>query len=152
GLFDIKSLEPVLGNGIKPVLDVVYPEILIFPFGETVLFLMYWKHVNSKNLIRKTSIMAMGLFGIIVTCSTLIIISVLVVDYASIATVPLLEVIKTINIGELLTNMYAIAVVIIFIGGFYKTLLNLLGGLLGFSALFNIKVKYIILPACVLTL
>jgi len=152
GIADFKNLTPVLENGIKPVLKAVCPDIVIVPFGESILFLMYWRYVNSMHDIRKTSFLALGFLGFIITSSTIIIISVLGVDYAGSAQIPFLEVIKSIRIGNIISNLDTIAIVIIFIGGFYKALLNIFGGILAVSSLFRINKKWIIIPICAITL
>ena len=55
--FDLKRLTPVLGEGIKPVLNEVFPlpspSILAFPFGETVLITMFFPFLNKKSNTKK---------------------------------------------------------------------------------------------------
>lgn len=141
GQVDIKQLTPVLENGMKPVLKAAFPLVVTFPFGEMVVFLMYWCYLNSKQAIRKISFLAVSISGLILTISAIIIVSVLGVDYASISTIPLLEVIKLINIADFLTNLDAIGVAIIIIGGFFKMTIFSYGGILMLTTLFKIKDK-----------
>lgn len=152
GIIDLRNLTPVLGNGIQPILKASYPDVVVFPFGESVLFLLYWSYVNTKQDIRKTSFLALGLSGLIITCSIVFIISGLGVNYAGNASVPLLEIIKSIRIGNYIANLDVLATVLIFIGGFYKTLLNLLGGIIAISSVFKVKNKWTIMPVAILAL
>lgn len=41
GLFHFQFMLPVLESGWKPVLNAAIPEIVSFPFGQTVLFLVF---------------------------------------------------------------------------------------------------------------
>lgn len=139
GQVDIKQITPVFGNGIKPVLNTAFPLVLTFPFGEMVVFLMYWRYIDSKQVIRKTAFLAVGISGLILVVSAIIIISVLGATYASVSTIPLIEVIKLINIGDILTNLDAIGVEIMFIGTFYKMAIFFYAGVLAITTLFKIK-------------
>lgn len=114
------ELTPILSNGIIPVINASYPRILNFPFGESFAFFMYWSYLNSKEAVMKTSILASLASGLLITTSAIIITSTLGIEFAENSTIPLLQVIKLINIGDILTNLDAIGVTIIFIGGFYK--------------------------------
>lgn len=148
GSVNLRNLQPVLGDGFMPVIQAVFPKILVFPFGEAVVFLMFWKHVNPIDSIRKTSAVVFLWIGLIITGLTVLIISVLGADYASISTIPLLQVITTIYILDIISNLTSWAVVIIFIGGFFKALLNLFGSVLAFSTTLKIKNKWVIFIAC----
>lgn len=148
GRIDLTELTPVLAKGIKPVFKEVYPKVVNFPFGEAFVFSMFWCYVNSKQTVRKTALLAVGTSGILLMVSLIIIVSVLGVDYASTATIPLLEIIKLINIGDILTNLDAIGIIIMFIGGFYKMIIFFYGGVLALTTLFKIKDnRWIIIPA-----
>jgi spore germination protein KB len=143
----LDELIPVLNNGFGPVLKAVYPSLVNFPYGEVFVFSMFWCYVDKKKDLLKTSILAICLATILFIASTLLTICALGVEYTSIATIPLLDLIKMINIGEILTNLDAVGVIIMFIGGFYKMLLFFYGGVLAFNTLFkkiNIKLITII--------
>lgn len=119
GGVDFRRLMPVLGNGIKPVLQTI-PSVVMFPFGESFIFLMYWHYVNEKNAVRKTAMNALFLSGILLCFSLIMDISVLGVKYTSIATIPLVETIRTVNLGDIITRIDAVGIIIIFFGGFFK--------------------------------
>ena len=58
-------------------------------------------------------------------------------ELAAKSEIPLLRVLFDINIADILTNLDIIGVVIIFIGGFYKTVLNFYGAVLVVTTLFK---------------
>jgi spore germination protein KB len=51
--FNLKNITPVIGNGVKPILKEVYPGIINFPFGETIIIMMFFPFLNNKRIIRK---------------------------------------------------------------------------------------------------
>jgi spore germination protein KB len=146
----ISELLPVLDNGIKPVLKAAYPNTVNFPFGEAFVFFMYWCNVNSKKDICKTSILALSISGLLLMISTIFIICTLGVEIASIVTVPILNVIRLINVEDFLTNLDPIAVVIMFLGGFYKSIIFFYAGVSGFTSLFRLKdMRLLIIPCAI---
>lgn len=149
--FDIKELSPVLSNRIKPILNSSFPMVINFPYGEAFAFSMIWCYTKPQKYIRQVSILAIILFTVLLLITTIIIICTIGVEFASIATLPLLEVIKMIDVGNILTNLDAVGVIILFIGGFYKTILFLYASVLNFSTLFKIKTnsKWLIIVCAV---
>jgi spore germination protein KB len=139
GQFDISALLPVLGKGIQPILGKTLLDVVVFPFGELVVFIMFWHFVNKQELIRKTSFLAMGLSTFLIIFSLIVILSVLGPELAANAEIPLLETILSINIAEIITNLDLLAVLIMFIGGFYKMSLHFYGGVLAITWIFKIK-------------
>ncbi len=138
GDVDFRNLTPVLGKGIKPVLKTL-PSMVVFPFGEMFVFLMYWNYANEKKLVRKTAMKAVFYSGIMLCTTVIMDITVLGARYVSIATVPLVETIRLINIGNIITNFDAIGVLIIFFGGFFKMVIYLNAVVLILTTLFKIK-------------
>lgn len=139
GIVDLSRLKPVLENGWKPVISTAFPSIVNFPFGEMSLFLMYWKYVNTKSSIRKVSFLSVGISGIFLTISVIIMISVLGVRMTSGTWIPLFEIIKLINVGDFITNLDTIGVVFMLVGGFFKMTLFFYGGVLVLQSLFKFR-------------
>ncbi|OPJ55381.1 GerAB/ArcD/ProY family transporter [Alkalithermobacter paradoxus] len=52
--FDIKNLQPILGDGIQPVINTFYSSVT-FPFGEAIVFLMIFPSLNKKESIFKST-------------------------------------------------------------------------------------------------
>jgi spore germination protein KB len=153
GRADIKELTPILGNGIKPVIFASYPRILNFPFGEATVFLMYTSHLKAEDSVTKTFLLSAGLSGLLIALTAGIVISVLGVEFTASSTIPFIQIIKLIDIGGILTNLDAIGVSIIFIGGFYKIIIYFYGTILVLNTLFKIENStFFILPIgiCVL--
>ncbi len=147
GRLDLKQLTPVLGNGITPVLRATYPVTINFPFGLVFIFMQFWHYTEPKSTVRKTTFLAVGISGLILAATLVIIVSALGPNLAADSTIPFLEVIKLINIADIITNMDAIGVLLIFIGGFYFAILNFLSGAMILSTLFKSKdYRWFIIP------
>lgn len=138
GIVNFNNLQPVLGSGFKPLLKTL-PSVVMFPYGEIFVFLMYWKYANKKNTVRTAAMEAILLSGIMLCLTSIMNISVLGVKYTSIATVPLLETIRLINIGTIISNLDAIGIVIIFLGGFFKMTIYLNAIVQILTTVFKIK-------------
>ncbi|MCL7748964.1 GerAB/ArcD/ProY family transporter [Halalkalibacter alkaliphilus] len=123
GEFEIIELQPVLADGIEPVIAELH-HVVAFPFGEMVVFLMFWHYAAKQQSIRLTAFLAVGLSAFLLTISLIVMVVVLGPELAGKAEIPLLEVILVINIADIITNLDSVAVFIMFIGGFYKTALH----------------------------
>ncbi|ADZ22804.1 Spore germination protein, GRKB (plasmid) [Clostridium acetobutylicum EA 2018] len=144
GEVHFKNLTPILGDGLKPILKSL-PGVVWFPFGEIYVFLMYWHYVNDINTIKKASFKAVILSGILLCFTTMINICTLGAKYTSIATIPLVETLRLINIGDIITHLDVIGVIIIFLGGFFKMTLYLNGIAIIINSVFSIKKSQLVL-------
>ncbi|GAB6098217.1 spore germination protein [Halanaerocella petrolearia] len=143
GIVDFQRLQPVLSNGIQPVIKAAIPELIIFPFGDLVLFLMFWKYVKSKKSIFKISLLAMTIAGLIITFGLVIMLSVLGVKLARIAYVANMIVSQVIQV-ELLGNVDVIIVLILLMLGFYKMVPFFYGSIMIVITGFNIDNKLLV--------
>ncbi|EJR28585.1 MULTISPECIES: GerAB/ArcD/ProY family transporter [Bacillus cereus group] len=137
-VFNIKNLLPFLENGIQPVLNTAIFQIVNFPFGEIIVFLMYWKYVPCKKSIQNTSFFALSLATLVIVISTITSIATLGSAGASIAEIPYFNVVQRINIGDFISRLDPIAIIVLFIGGFFKMTINFYAGLMLLQSLFKI--------------
>lgn len=144
GVVHLKNITPILSGGFNPILKALIPTGISFPFSEMFIFTMYWCYVTPVQTIRRTSFTAVGLSGLLLSFTSIILISVLGVKYASSTTIPALEVIKLINIKDIITNLDSLGVIIIFLGGLYKTYIYFFACVTTFSTLLNMKNNKII--------
>ncbi|SHH11996.1 GerAB/ArcD/ProY family transporter [Clostridium grantii] len=127
-------------------------KILMF-FLLITYFLMFWCFVEPKDKIRKVSYMALLTSSILLCFSLIIIVSVLGVTIASNSLIPLLDVVKQINILGILRNFDAIAILNMLIGGFFKFTIFFYAGVSCFSTLFKLKdYRRILIPVGLVTL
>ena len=57
------NIEPVLGDGIKPVLKAMFPALLVFPFGELVVFTIILTSVTELKKSKKVAFIAVLIAG-----------------------------------------------------------------------------------------
>ncbi|PFO07426.1 spore gernimation protein GerK [Bacillus sp. AFS076308] len=146
GQFDITGLLPILGNGIKPLLGKTLFDVVFFPFGELVVFIMFWHFVNKQEGIRKITFLAVTFSTFLIIFSLIIVLATLGPDLTGNTEIPLLQTILSINIADFFTNLDLLAVLIMFIGGFYKMSLHFYGGVLAIIWIFKIKnIRWVIL-------
>ncbi|OLS35451.1 GerAB/ArcD/ProY family transporter [Bacillus sp. MRMR6] len=138
GNFHISELQPILGNGLSLILTEL-DFVIAFPFGEMVVFLMFWHFVDNQKLLRKTAFMAVMFSTVLVIFTLISVIAVIGPDLAANTEIPLLETILSINIGNIITNLDVIAVLIMFIGGFFKMSLHFYGFILALTWLLKAK-------------
>ncbi|QGH33356.1 GerAB/ArcD/ProY family transporter [Gracilibacillus salitolerans] len=136
GDFEIANLLPILGEGFQPVLTEI-PNIVAFPFGEMVVFLVIWHYVQKQHLIRKTTYIAVTVSTFLLLIAQIVFIAVLGVELTDSSEIPLLETMLSVHIAMIFTNLDIIGVFIMFIGGFYKTAIHFYGFSLMFTWLFN---------------
>jgi len=135
---NFRNLKPILSDGIMPVFKAA-PYVSLFPFGEILIFSMYWCYADEKKTIRKTTMLAAIISGVILSMSLIMDIIVLGVKYTTIATIPMLEIIKLVNLGDVITHIDTLGILLIFLGGFYKMSLFLNGSVLVLVTVFKIK-------------
>lgn len=152
GRVDLSNLKPVLGNGIMPVIKATYPVGVNFPFAMVFTFMQFW-HFSDPKHVRKTTLTAIFVSVIFLMMSLIVIVCVLGVNVAADATIPLLEVIRLINIADIVTNMDAVGVILIFTGGFYMATLYFLAACLILSTLFKVNdYRWFLIPLGILIL
>ena len=139
GQVDFTRLTPILANGFKPVISAAYPNVSVFPFGEMLIFFMFWKYSNDIKYVRNTTMLAVLFSGILVMFTLVMDIAVLGVKFTSLATIPLVEVVKLVNVGSIVSNIDALGVMVILFGGFYKMTLYLYGSVLVIATLMKMK-------------
>ncbi|MEB2268417.1 spore germination protein [Priestia megaterium] len=139
GLIDFKNLQPVLEDGILPVLKVVFIQTLYFPFGEAIVFTMILPYLNNPKKAKVTMLCATGLSGINLTLTMLINISVLGVDLTARSQFPLLSTVQSIQVADFLERLDVFFMLALVIGGFSKISVLFYASMIATATLFKIK-------------
>ncbi|MFC3886212.1 GerAB/ArcD/ProY family transporter [Bacillus songklensis] len=146
GSIDMNKIRPIFFNGPKPILAAVYPELMTFPYGETVVFLCLMSYIQQKGKLLIVNAAAVIVSGIVLSFFTFIKLAVLGVNHSSKASFPLLSAIRTISIAHFLERLDALGVFVMLIGIFIKVLLFTLAALKGMEAISSIPYRFFILP------
>ncbi|MBE5102279.1 GerAB/ArcD/ProY family transporter [Priestia aryabhattai] len=139
GLIDFTNLQPVLEEGILPILKVVFTQTLYFPFGETVLFMMIFPYLNNSKNTKITGLCAIGLSGINLTIIMIINVSVLGVDLTSRSQFPLLSTVQSIQVADFLERLDVFFMIASIIGVFFKICLYFHAVVTSTASLFKIQ-------------
>ncbi|URZ18700.1 GerAB/ArcD/ProY family transporter [Clostridium felsineum] len=134
----MKNLLPILGNGITPILKSL-PGVMWFPFGEVFVLLLYWHYLNDKQAVRITTFKALISSGFLLCISTIVTISELGVKYTSLATIPLVETLRVINVVEVLSRIDILGIPFLILGGFFKICIYLNSLALTVNSVFKIN-------------
>jgi spore germination protein KB len=139
GLIDMTNLQPVLEEGIVPVLKVVFTQTLYFPFAEIIVFTMILPYMNNPKKVRLTMIFATGLSGINLILTMLINISVLGVGLTARSQFPLLSTVQTIQVADFLERLDVFFMLALIIGIFFKISVLFYAAVIGTASLFKVK-------------
>ncbi|MED4141569.1 GerAB/ArcD/ProY family transporter [Priestia megaterium] len=139
GLIEIKNLQPILEEGLFPVLKVVFTQTLYFPFTEVIVFTMIFPYLNNPKKAKVTMLCASGLSGINLAITMLINISVLGVDLTARSQFPLLSTVQSIQVADFLERLDVFFMLALVIGGFSKISVLFYASMIGTANLFKIK-------------
>jgi spore germination protein KB len=150
----IENLQPVMKDGWPSIWKASFPLGASQGFAQTLEFAMIWTLVNSspKNIIKTT-------FFATLFSSTVIFITVLMIltglgefIYKS-EIYPMFTLVSKVNIGDLIKNLDAFAVLLFVMSSFFKISLHLFFAIRGIQLLTKIKDRRkIILPITILSL
>ncbi|MBD1382506.1 GerAB/ArcD/ProY family transporter [Metabacillus arenae] len=137
--FELKNLTPVLGNGIKPIVKEVFPGGLNFPFGETVIILMFFPFLNKMQNVRKVGMSIIFVGGILLAVNLIMILSVLGAEIFTKDFFPLLSAARMVSIADFLERFDALIILMMVTGVFFKVGGWTFGAAVAISQVFKLK-------------
>ncbi|MEK4905656.1 GerAB/ArcD/ProY family transporter [Niallia sp. FSL M8-0099] len=150
---NLTNVQPVLSNGIKPIMKAAIPSIIAFPFGELIAFTVIFAHIGEFKATKKVALISVIVASIILLSSVFIIIATLGENTAMRANFPLLIAARLVSIGEFLERIDVLVVFIMMLGILIKSSVFLYGGLKGMEYIFRIPYRYFAMPvACITTM
>jgi len=145
----IERMLPVLESGWKPIIDAAFPEILSFPFGQTVLFLVFFPLVtNSARKLKKSMFITFAATALMLTLFNQIIILALGPGIAANCTLPLLQTVQLIELGDVFERMDIFFALILFIGLGTKLAAFCIGAATGLHRLFGLNYLFSSVLVC----
>ncbi|WP_026882598.1 GerAB/ArcD/ProY family transporter [Clostridium akagii] len=134
------NLLPVLEDGILPVISKGW-KLASFPYGEFIVLTMFYPYVIEQNKIRKALFFGCISEGLILTINNILFIVTLGVSFATTNNFPLFETLRLVHIGEFLSRLDILYVILLLEGAFFKISLCLYAAILGTTQLFKINNK-----------
>lgn len=122
--FDLNRMSPVLGEGLKPIIDEMLPypspSILVFPFGETVLITMLFPFLKVKSQAKWAGFAVIVAGGVLLAINSIFMISILGPNIYKQEFFPLLAATRMISIADFLERFDAIIILLMVAGVFLK--------------------------------
>ncbi|MFD1957280.1 endospore germination permease [Paenibacillus thailandensis] len=146
GLLHIEFMFPVLENGLKPVWDAAFPELVSFPFGQTVLFLTLFKYAPKGKNLSTVVLIAYAFVAVFLTVLNQIVILVLNPQIAKITTYPLYAVVQLIETVRIVERADALFTLILFIGLGIKMALFYMCAAIGLQKLTGVRYRIWLIP------
>lgn len=119
GIIDIDNLRPVLGNGIKPVLNGLKTTSLSFSGFESILFIFMF--IKEKNKVSKTIIFGIGIPFVFYTITVIAVVGAFSVDGVLLQTWPVLTYIRSYDIQGLIVERFDSLLLVIWIMQIFAT-------------------------------
>ncbi len=135
------NLLPVLEDGALPVILKSY-KLISFPYGELIVLTMFYPFVIQQDKIRKALFFGCISEGIMLTMNNILFIVTLGVSFATTNNFPLVETLRLVHIGEFLSRLDIIFIVLLLTAGFYKVCMCLYAATLGATQLFKIDNRW----------
>ncbi|MBB6731763.1 GerAB/ArcD/ProY family transporter [Cohnella zeiphila] len=142
-------LEPVLEHGIRPVVAAALPEVISFPFGEMVLFLMFWKFAGASHRVSRATLLAYLSAATLLFAANVLIVSVLG-PFADVSVIPLMQITSMVQIGEAIERLDPVVLLLLFVGVFIKQTAYFMAAVLSLSELLRIRFRFAIGPVGVM--
>jgi spore germination protein KB len=147
GDVEFHRILPVLEQGWKPILTTAFPHLLIFPFGEMIVFTMIVPYLNRPQFAKRVWLTALISSGLILCWTALLNISVLGAAMMKKSTFPTLTAVGKVNLFEFIERLDAIVVFTLLITVFFKASVYLYSAIVGIAELFKVNTyHHILLP------
>ncbi|MDR9793212.1 endospore germination permease [Aeribacillus pallidus] len=134
----IGNLQPILGEGMKPILFGFY-HFISLSYLELIVFLMIAPFVNHQKGAKKGFLVGVIIGGILLTFVVMFSILVLGVENTARQIYPSYALARKIEIGKFFQRVEVIMAGIWFLSIFYKLTISFYAFVLGLSQLFKIK-------------
>jgi spore germination protein KB len=142
-----RMLTPVLEDGFAPVLKAAFPEIVSFPFGQMVIFLMFWNLRSDKRIPVKASFAAYITVALFLVSMNALNIAILGPALAGKSALPFLQSVQLISIAPIFERLDVFVTLLIYIGLFIKMIAFYVCAVLGCSQLTGTAYLRWVLPA-----
>lgn len=146
GLFHPELSMPVLDQGWGSVFSAAFPEIVSFPFGQVVLFLVFYPYVRQGGNLNRVVIFTYIITALALTFINQLVIFVMGPQIAAFSTLPLLQTVQLIDISEVFERMDALFTLLLFLGLGIKLAAFFQGAVIGLERITSVTYKRWVLP------
>ncbi|WP_334076563.1 endospore germination permease [Paenibacillus sanfengchensis] len=146
GMLHFEYMQPVLENGFGPVISAALPETVSFPFGQSLLFLVFFPMVRKDKNLGKAMLISYICTAVVLTVINQINILVLGPTLTKLTLFPLLQVVQLIEAAEVFERMDVLFVIVLFVGLGTKIIMFYIGAVTGLAQITKIGYRKWVLP------
>lgn len=146
GRIKFENAQPILGDGIMPVIKGIFPGLITFPFGELIVFTVILSSVTHLKKAKKVVLLGVVLAGFSLAFATIIMLMALGADTLEFSIFPLLSAARKISIANFIERTDALVVFIMLLGILVKSSIFLYAGLKGLEYIFRIPYRDFTFP------
>lgn len=146
GEMEFKNLQPVLGEGIGPIIKVVFPGVMTFPYGEMIAFTMIIPYASKFAKAGKVSMFAVLASGLMLVYIMILQITTLGPEMRDRSNFPLLSAAREISLLDFIERVDLVIVFIVMFGIIVKVSVFFYGGLKGMELIFKRPYRTLVVP------
>ncbi|AIQ45347.1 hypothetical protein R70723_05115 [Paenibacillus sp. FSL R7-0273] len=135
GNIDFSRLTPVFEDGLKPILSAALPDIVSFPFGQMLVFLMLWSLWEKPGVPAKNTLTAYVAISVFLIFMNALNAAVLGPTVAGISQLPFLKTVRTLSNLQFVERLDILVTIQLFIGLLIKMMLFYFCAVKGVSGL-----------------
>ncbi|WP_449539052.1 GerAB/ArcD/ProY family transporter [Ferdinandcohnia sp. Marseille-Q9671] len=137
--FNMGNLTPILGQGVLPFLKKSIPNSINFPFGETIVIMMFFPFLANKKNVRKIGMFSVLLGGSLLALNSVMVISVIGPEIFNVNIFNFLAAVQMVSVADFLERFDAIVILMMVAGVFFKVGAFTLAATIGITQLCNVK-------------
>lgn len=141
----LERLLPMMEDGVRPVFDAAIPEVISFPFGEMVVFLMLWQYYDDRKTLSRVTLFSYLFAGVFIVVTNMAIIGSLG-PVSLISSIPFMMGTSFVQIASIIERMDPFVALLLFTGVFMKQTTYFLAATLTASRLLKLRHRTMILP------
>jgi spore germination protein KB len=146
GLLHFEYMQPILEFGLMSSVAAAIPEIISFPFGQTVLFLVFYPMTIRKQNLPRSVVIAYLLTALFLIVFNQLNIVVLGPQLAANMTLPLLETVQLIQLTQVFERTDPLFTLVLFLGLGTKLVAFYIGAIIGLERITKIKFVNWVIP------
>ncbi|AIQ62771.1 hypothetical protein PSTEL_06320 [Paenibacillus stellifer] len=120
---DIRWLTPVAEDGLLPIMRAALPDLISFPFGQMIVFLMVWPLWNGNGVPVRNTLWAYAGVSLFLVFMNALNVTVLGPSLAANSILPVLESVRTLAELKFIERLDILVAIMIFVGLMIKILL-----------------------------
>ncbi|MGZ4135023.1 MAG: GerAB/ArcD/ProY family transporter [Tumebacillaceae bacterium] len=138
-ILHFERLLPILEHGWMSVWKSIWPLNLTVPFGETIVFAMFWSQAKQPKQVGRVTLAATLLYGVMISTADALAVAGLGEDIFKKSNYPLLTLLRQIEVGDFLEHLDAIIILQGIAIGFFKISLFMMGAIHGMRQLTGVR-------------